>query len=206
MKRWIVIAAALISTLGMVDARPQKERLMNAYKAEGEKLYYLLYWHPNTEKTFKKHINCDNWAGFESGYFDEVAEEKRVALLDALGAELDKMDREKQIAWWKQLRDWQHIHEQLTMLAIFMNPDSEVEFIEFAFKDPTLRPGFQWILDSRGPNFDPEHVGATLASGERVSVFPNLVQHLITVPEKERLECFGRMFARMAKQRPAVAE
>ena len=49
MKRWIVIVAALISTLGMVDARPQKERLKNTYKAEGEKLYYLclLYTSPS---------------------------------------------------------------------------------------------------------------------------------------------------------------
>lgn len=79
-------------------------------------------------------------------------------------------------------------------------------FIEFAFEDPTMRPAFQWILDSRPhlTNFNGEIVGSTISSAESGLVYPKLAHHLITLPEKERLECFARIFARLVQQTPTV--
>ncbi len=181
---------------------------MDAFKAQGDEFYFTLYWHPDSCETFRKKIPSSlGWVGFEYGLWEKVPETEKLALLEELGVELDRMDDEMQSKWWTRHNDWQLMHSQLKLLAMFFGSDAGDEaFIEFAFQDPTLRPGFQWILDSRGPEFDPKHVASTLAAGETVNVFPRLTSHLMNVSEKHRLECFSRMLAKIAEKKPAKAE
>lgn len=197
----------LSSILANVEARPQKDRLMDVYKHRGDELFFTLYWHPDSREILRKKIPVSaSWVGFERGLWGKIPQDEKLALLEELGAELDRMEIEKRKKWWVRHRNWQLIHSQLTLLAEFLGPDADEGFVEFAFQDPTLRGGFQWILDRRGPNFDPQHVSATLAQGEAVMVFPRLSEHLLQIPEKKRIECFSRVLARIAERKPARAE
>lgn len=213
-----VIAIKSTSLLGFAEEKAQKiqpepasrelikRELINIYNRQGSELFYTFYYHPNTRLIFNDHINCAQWGYFCDVYFDEVPEEERLSLLEALSAQLDKMENGEYRAWWEQLKDWQRIHKQLKLIASFAHSYSDTYFINFFFEDPTLRTGLQWILHSRPTltEFNAEIASSTLSSAESTEVYPRLVHHLFTVPEKERLECFARMYARMAQQQPAV--
>lgn len=206
MKLYIILT--LISfVLGSAKAYQQEERLVEAYKARGDKLYFTLYWHPDSREFFRQNIPSSmRWVGFEQNFWNKIPEGKKLGLLKELGARLDRMEVEKRNRWWTRHNDWHRIYAQLSLIAIFLRPDADEDFVEFAFRDPTLRPGFQWILDNRGPQFNPRDISATLANGEQVSVIPRLVDHLIDLPEKQRLKCFSRLLARIADHIPVNAE
>ena len=206
MKTLIFAIIILSSLVGRAAAHPQKERLMGIYEEQDEKLFFALYWLPETSQTVQKFIsdNATNpriWSGFDSVLWEKIPKEKQMNLIIELGAELDQMEEKKLERFWKRLSDWRLIHSQLTLIATYQNQD--MDFVEFAYTDPTLRPGFQWILDKRPPGFDPKHISDTLATGETVSVFPKLVEHLLETPERQRLECFSRLLARIAETKPA---
>jgi len=89
-------------------------------------------------------------------------------------------------------------------LAGFLDQDER--FLDLAFSDPTLRPAFKWIIDRRKSEFDTKHIGSTFSSGEMVVFYPHLVKHLLDTPERERLECFSRLLARIAATKQTKAE
>lgn len=184
------------------SAHPQQKHLMEAYKSQGDDLFIPLYWLPETRQTVLKHIpDHGNWVGFEVGLWKKIAEDKKMILLEELGTELDRMEGDKLDALWKRVSDWQQISSQLALLARFLDQDEG--FLDMAYSDPTLRPAFQWIIDRRPSNFDTKHIGSTLASGETASFYPHLVDHLLNTPERQRLECFSRLLARIAETKPA---
>lgn len=197
MKILAIISAAIFSLAVGAHGHQQAERLKEGYKAQGDGFFVPLYWLPETRETVVKHIpDHDNWVGFEFGLWKEIPEDKKLTLLDDLGAELDGMDGAELDAFWKRARDWQRISSQLSLLAGFLDQDEG--FLDLAFTDPTLRPAFQWIIDRRPPSFDTKHVGSTLATGETASFYPHLIEHLLNTPERQRLECFSRLLARIA--------
>lgn len=206
MKTLISAIIILSSIIGHAATHTQKERLLGIYEVQDESLFLTLYWLPETSQTVQKFIS-DNatdpriWSGFDSVLWNEIPKEKQLNLLVALGAELDQMEEKKLKRFWKRLSDWRLIHSKLTLIATYLNQD--MDFVEFAYTDPTLRPGFQWILDNRPPSFDPKHISDTIATGETVSVFPKLVEHLLETPERQRLECYSRLLARLAETKPA---
>jgi hypothetical protein len=199
------LITALIFFCGIVwsaSAGPQQKQLMAVYKGQGDDLFVPLYWLPETRQTVVKHIPDHNqWVGFESGLWKKIAEDKKLVLLDELGTELDRMDGDELDAFWKRVIDWQRISSQLALLAGFLDQDEG--FLDLAYSDPITRPAFQWIIDRRPTNFDTKHIGSTLASGETASFYPHLVEHLLNSPERERLECFSRLLARIAETKPA---
>ena len=198
MKTSIIAILFLSSIVASAAMRPQIERLMAAYETHGDTLYFTLYWHPDSRDIFRECIPASNeWVGFERSLWKKVPEDKKLALLNELGANLDELEDKELESWWARHDTWRHIHSQVTLLAMFLDQDGD--FIELAFADRTLRPGFQWILDKRPPDFDARHIGSTLATGETVSVFPQLVEHLLDTSERQRLECFSRILELIAK-------
>lgn len=194
MKTFIATVIILSSIVVSGATRTQKDRLMDTYKAQGDDLFFTLYWHPDSSQTFLKHISKrEGWVGFDYDLWKKVTEDEKLSLLEKIGGELDRRHD-----------DWRLIHSQLTLIASFLNQDTD--FVEFAFSDPTLRPGFQWIIDKRPSSFDPKHISDTIATGETVSVFPKLVEHLLETPEKQRLECFSRLLAKIAKTKSEAAQ
>ncbi len=207
MKRCIIITI-LSCAFGIAEARQQESsRLIEIHESNSNKLYFTLYWHPDSREIFQEKIpSSKHWVGFETALWRIIPKEKKLALLKELDANLNRMEIKERNEWWARHNDWHNIHTQLSLIATFLRPDTEAGFVEFAFQDPTLRPGLQWILDIRGPEFDSKHVGSTLASGEHVRVFPKLVEHLIDIPEKQRLECFSRLLAKIAEGRATEVE
>lgn len=205
MKTFIATLIILSSIVVSGATRTQKARIMDTYKAQGDDLFFTLYWHPDSSQTFLKHISKrEGWVGFDYDLWKKVTEDERLSLLEKIGGELDRMDKKNLESWWKRHDDWRLIHSQLTLIASYLNQDTD--FVEFAFSDPTLRPGFQWIIDKRPPSFDPKHISDTIATGETVSIFPKLVEHLLETPEKQRLECFSRLLAKIAKTKSEATQ
>lgn len=202
MKTLISIAITILGLATCAFGHPQVEHLKEAYKAKGDALFVPLYWLPETRETVLKHIpNHQNWVGFETEYWKRLKEEDKLRLLDELGSEFERMDEARLNATWQRMRDWERINSQLSLLAGFLDQDEG--FLDLAFSDPTLRPAFNWIIDRRKPDFDTKHIGSSFTSGEMATFYPHLVQHLIDTPEKERLECFSRLFAHIAASKPA---
>ena len=205
MKILAIISAAIFSLAVGAHAHQQAERLKEAYKAQGDGFFVPLYWLPETRETVVKHIpDHHNWVEFDFGLWNEIPEDKKLTLLDDLGTKLDGMGGAELDALWKRARDWQRIRTQLSLLAGFLDQDEG--FLDLAFTDPTLRPAFQWIIDRRPPNFDTKHVGSTLATGETASFYPHLVEYLLNRPERQRLECFSRLLARIAATKPEAEQ
>ena len=201
MKTITIITAAIFSLAVGAYGHQQVERLKKAYKAQGDGFFVPLYWLPETRQTVVKHIpDHDNWVGFEFGLWKKIPEDKKLTLLEDLGAELEGMEGAERDALWRRVRDWQLISSQLSLLVGFLDQDEG--FLDLAFTDPTLRPAFQWIIDRRPPSFDTKHIGSTLATGETASFYPHLVEHLLNTPERQRLECFSRLLARIAETKP----
>ena len=205
MKTLITIVFAICISAAYAFAHPQVEHLKEAYKTQGDAFFVPLYWLPETRPTVLKHIpDHQNWVGFETGYWKNIKEEDKLLLLTELGAELDHLEGDKLNAIWQRIRDWGRISSQLSLLAVFLDQDEG--FLDLAFSDPTLRPAFKWIIDRRKPDFDIKYIGSTFASGELASFYPHLIQHLLDTPEKDRLECFSRLLARIAATKPTKAE
>ncbi len=204
MKTFLAATMSVIITTLSVRANPQSQHLTEAYKARGDSLFVTLYWLPETRGFVLKRIpNHQDWVGFEAGRWKEVKEGEKLAALEELGAEFDRFDGTKLDATWKRIRDWQSLSSQLSLLTTFF--DSSEGFLDLAHHDPVLRPAFQWILDRRQADFDTKHIGSTLSSGETASFYPVLVEHLLNTPEQQRLECFSRLFARIAETKSAKA-
>ena len=205
MKTLVTILFSILGLATFAFAHPQVEHLKESYKAQGDDFFVPLYWLPETRQIVLKHIpDHENWVGFETGYWKKIKEEDKLLLLTELGAEFDRLDGDKLEQSWRRIRDWGRISSQLSLLEIFL--DQSEGFLDLAFSDPTLRPAFKWIIDRRKPDFDTKDIGATFASGELATFYPHLIQHLLNTPEKERLECFSRLLARIAATKTTKAE
>ena len=205
MKTPVTILFSIWSLAACAFGHPQVEHLKEAYKAQGDDFFVPLYWLPETRQIVLKHIpDHQNWVGFESGYWKEINEEDKLVLIGELGAEFDRMDEDKLKSSWQRIRDWERISTQLSLVAGFLDQDEG--FFDLAFSDPTLRPAFKWLINRRKPDFDTKHIGSSFTSGEMATFYPHLIQHLLDTPEKERLECFSRLLARIAVTKTTKAE
>ncbi|MCP5554233.1 MAG: hypothetical protein H7A54_11350 [Akkermansiaceae bacterium] len=205
MKILATISVVVFSLAASALGHPQAEHLKEAYQAQGDEFFVPLYWLPETRKIIVKHIpDHQNWVGFEMSYWKRINEEKKLALISELGAELDRMDGNALNETWQRVRDWHRINSQLSLLSGFLDQDEG--FLDMAFDDPALRPAFKWITDRRKPDFDTKHIGSSFTSGEMARFYPHLIQHLIDTPEQERLMCFSRLFARIAATKTTKAE
>lgn len=205
MKPIAIISIAIFSLGVSALGYPQAEHLKEAYKAQGDGVFVPLYWLPETRQTVVKHIpDHDNWVGFEFGYWKQVTEADKIVLLEEIGARFDGMDGESLNRTWQRIRDWDRIGSQLTLLSDFLDQDEG--FLDVAFDDPALRPVFKWLTDRRKPDFDTKHIGSSFTSGEMATFYPHLIQHLLDMPERERLMCFSRLLARIAGTKPTKAE
>jgi hypothetical protein len=200
-----IISAAVFSLAASALGHSQVEHLKEAYKAQGDEFFVPLYWLPETRQIVVKHIpDHQNWVGFEMSYWKKINEEKKLALIGELGAELDRMEGKTLNETWQRVRDWQQISSQLSLLSGFLDQDEG--FLDMAFDDPALRPAFKWLTDRRKPDFDTKHIGSSFTSGEMATFYPHLIQHMIHTPEQERLMCFSRLFARIAAIKSTKAE
>lgn len=205
MKTLATILLSILSLAACVFAHPQVEHLKEAYKAQGDAFFVPLYWLSETRQAVLQHIpDHKNWVGFETGYWNKIKEEDKLILLEELGTEFDRLEGDKLNTTWRRIRDWSRISSQLSLLAGFLDQDEG--FLDLAFSDPTLRPAFKWIIDRRRPGFDTKNIGSTFASGEVTAFYPHLIQHLLDTQEKERLECFSRLLARIAATKTTKAE
>lgn len=205
MKTLVTILFLIWSLAACVFAHPQVEHLKEAYKAQGDAFFVPLYWLPETRQAVLKHIpDHQNWVGFEQGYWMKRDEEEKLRLLEELGTEFERFDGPKLNATWKRIRDWQQISSQLSLLSAFLDQDEG--FLDMAYRDPVIRPAFKWITDRRKPDFDTKFIGSTLTSGEMASFYPVLTEHLLNTGEQQRMECFARLFAQIAKTKAPKAE
>lgn len=175
--------------------------------AQGHSFFVPLFWLPETRETVFEHIpnEPDNY-GFESAW-KSISEEKKLVVLDELGAKFDRMDGERLKLTWQRIADWGDIGLQLSLLDAFLGQGVE-GFHSLAFPDPTLRPAYKWTLDSLGldQDSDTKNIGDNMTSTQLSVMYPHLIQHLLDTPEKERLECFSRLFARIAATKSTKAE
>ena len=205
MRTLVTICIAVLSFAANALGHPQVEHLKEAYKAQGDGFFVPLYWLPETRQTVVKHIpNHQNWVGFEMEYWKKINEADKLALINELGAELDRMDGNALNGTWQRIRDWERISSQLSLLSGFLDQDEG--FLDMAFGDPALRPAFKWLTDRRKPGFDTTHIGSAFTSGEMATFYPHLIQHLIDTPERERLMCFSRLFSQIAATKGTKAE
>lgn len=205
MKTLATMFFSIWSLAACAFAHPQFDHLKEAYKAEGDAFFVPLYWLPETRQTVLKHIpDHQNWVGFEKGYWKKLDEGAKLRLLEELGTEFERLDGPKLNATWNRIRDWQQITSQLSLLSAFLNQDEG--FLDLAYEDPVLRPAFKWITDRRKADFDTKLIGSTLTSGEMASFYPALTEHLLNTEEQQRLECFARLFALIAKTKAPKAE
>ncbi|RYD27103.1 MAG: hypothetical protein EOP87_21695, partial [Verrucomicrobiaceae bacterium] len=194
--------AALMSPL---HAETQVERLKLAYDFEGDSFFIPLYWIPETREFIVKQIpDHDRWVGFEMEHWRKLGAEKKQAALQEIGARFETLDPEQRHAQWKRIRLWKELSRQVNLLIGFLN--EEEAFHDLAFGDPLLRPAFNGILTRRSDNFDPKHLGGSLSSGEVTGLHPILIGILMDSGEKERMECFSRLFARIAEKKKAKGE
>lgn len=205
MKTLATMFFSIWSLAACAFAHPQFDHLKEAYKAEGDAFFVPLYWLPETRQTVLKHIpDHQNWVGFEKNYWKKLDEGAKLRLLEELGTEFERLDGPKLNATWSRIRDWQQITSQLSLLSAFLNQDEG--FLDLAYEDPVLRPAFKWITDRRKADFDTKLIGSTLTSGEMASFYPALTEHLLNTEEQQRLECFARLFALIAKTKAPKAE
>ena len=205
MKTLATMFFSIWSLAACAFAHPQFDHLKEAYKAEGDAFFVPLYWLPETRQTVLKHIpDHQNWVGFEKSYWKKLDEGAKLRLLEELGTEFERLDGPKLNATWSRIRDWQQITSQLSLLSAFLDQDEG--FLDLAYEDPVLRPAFKWITDRRKADFDTRLIGSTLTSGEMASFYPALTEHLLNTEEQQRLECFARLFALIAKTKAPKAE
>ena len=205
MKTLATMFFSIWSLAACAIAHPQFDHLKEAYKAEGDAFFVPLYWLPETRQTVLKHIpDHQNWVGFEKSYWKKLDEGAKLRLLEELGTEFERLDGPKLNATWSRIRDWQQITSQLSLLSAFLDQDEG--FLDLAYEDPVLRPAFKWITDRRKADFDTKLIGSTLTSGEMASFYPALTEHLLNTEEQQRLECFARLFALIAKTKAPKAE
>lgn len=198
MKNFTVAVLILLGLAAGLCARPQGDMLQQLHQREGDEILVPHYWLPETRETVVKHIpDHDHWVGFEPALWEKVTEEQKKVLMIELGDQFDKMEGAKLDATWKRVRNWQALSSQIGLLTRFS--DNQEGFLELAYRDPTLTQAFTWILTRRPANFDPQHIGSTFSSGEMDAFVPHLIEHLLNTPEKERYECFSRLFAAIAK-------
>ncbi len=204
MKPITIISVAMFCLAASALGHPQAEHLKEAYKAQGDGFFVPLYWLPETRQTVVKHIpDHDDWVGFEFGYWKKVTEAKKIVLLEEIGERFDGMESEALNRTWQRVRDWDRVGSQLSLLSCFFDQDEG--FLDMAFDDPSLRPAFKWLTDRRKPGFDTKHIGSSFTSGEMALFYPQLIQHLLDMPERERLMCFSRLLARIAATKPTGA-
>ena len=205
MKTLVTILFSILSLAASALAHPQIEHLKEAYKTQGDSFFVPLYWLPETRQNVLKHIpDHQNWVGFETACWKKIKEEDKLVLLAELGAELDHLEGDKLNTIWRRIRDWGAISSQLSLLAGFLDQDEG--FLDMAFSDPALRPAFKWLIDRRKPDFDTTYIGSSFTSGEMATFYPHLIQHLLDTPEKERLECFSRLFTHIAATKSTNTE
>lgn len=204
MKTLIPILSLLFGVSMSAVADSQTEQLKKKYEAEGDRFLISLFWLPETREAVFKHIpndpsfyGCRNW--------NSVAEEKKLAVLDEVGAQFGLMDAEEQKLTWQRITDWRDIMAQLCLLDAFCDKGIE-SFLNLAALDPILYPEFKDQLDARGPDFEPGCIGDSLPSAILCVMHPRLTLRLLNTPEEERLMCFSRFFARIADTKNNQAE
>ena len=207
-----ILACLLIATLSTVAsafANSQVERLKKAYEVQGDSFFAPLYWLPETQGIVSKHIDVRHrYVGYGGLFWEDVAEEDKLKILNELGADFERLEAEALESRWKRIRDWPSIKAQLYLIAGFLEVESDETWPNFAYSDPTLRPAFKSVLENRPPDFvkslgDKLSIGDTMATGELESLYGHLVEVLLDATERERLECFSRLFAQLAAMKPA---
>ena len=200
MKLPVATLLVLLCLTRGVSAHSQVEHLKESYKAQGDAFFVPLYWLPETHPTMLRHFPpLESWVDFEHGLWKEIAESDKLKLMEELGLEFDRMESPRLEATWARIRDWQSVSTQLSLLVTFL--DSEEGFLDLAYAEPILQPAFKWILDQRAPGFDPKYLGSTLSSGQYPTFRAKLVVHLLNTPDQQRMECFSRLFARIAESK-----
>ncbi len=178
-------------------AHPQVEHLIEAQKHQGESLLDAIYWLPETQETFRKHLpDRAQWLGFESERWRSVPDATRTAMFRELGETLEELDGGKLDETWKRIQDWQSIRAQVALFVTAMA--SEEVFLNLAFQDAALRSAFDAIIAKRPADFDTKYIGGTFTSGELVEFRAHLTAHILSMTATKRYECYSRIYGRIA--------
>ena len=189
----LLFAASTASGL----AHPQVEHLIEAQKHQGESLLDALYWLPETQEVFRRHLpDREQWLGFEPERWRSVPDVTKSAMFSELGETLEKLDGAKLDETWKRIQDWQSIRTQLALFVTAM--DSDEAFLNLAFQDAALRSAFDAIIAKRPADFDTKHIGGTFTSGELVGFRAHLTAHILSMTATKRHECYSRIYGRIA--------
>ncbi len=199
MKSLATYLAALLFTVSSASglAHPQVEHLIEAQKHQGEGFLDAIYWLPETQKVFRRHLlDREQWLGFEPERWRSVPDATKSAMFSELGETLEALDGAKLDETWKRIQDWQSIRTQLALFVTAM--DSDEAFLNLAFQDAALRSAFDAIIAKRPADFDNKHIGGTFTSGELVGFRAHLTAHILSMTATKRHECYSRIYARIA--------
>jgi hypothetical protein len=178
-------------------AHPQVEHLIEAQKHQGESFLDAIYWLPETQKVFRRHLlDREKWLGFEPERWRSVPDATKSAMFSELGETLEALDGAKLDDTWKRILDWQSIRTQLALFVTAM--DSDEAFLNLAFQDAALRSAFDAIIAKRPADFDTKHIGGTFTSGELVGFRAHLTAHILSMTATKRHECYSRIYGRIA--------
>jgi hypothetical protein len=178
-------------------AHPQVEHLIEAQKHQGESFLDAIYWLPETQKVFRRHLlDREQWLGFEPERWRSVPDATKSAMFSELGETLEALDGAKLDDTWKRILDWQSIRTQLALFVTAM--DSDEAFLNLAFQDAALRSAFDAIIAKRPADFDTKHIGGTFTSGELVGFRAHLTAHILSMTATKRHECYSRIYGRIA--------
>lgn len=179
------------------QTQSQSQRLQAAYDTRGDDFFWALFELPETSAVIRRHIpGVEQWVGFERSLWPDVPMAARTKMLEELGKEWDTLKEEEQIKRWRRLRLWPAISADLGLLL--SSSGGIEEFHQTCFEDPLLEHAYDWLFERRPKDFGPEHVGATLATGEMPIAWSHLVLHLMEKSLQERYECFERLADKLA--------
>ena len=205
MKRHLLAVCAALMTIIPAEAEGQFQHLTQLHASTGDSVFVALYGLPESRPIVIKHIVNDPGSdGFEVGFWRAREEAEKAALLEKIGVEFDRLERAGRREPLKRVADWQRISSQLKLMEDFLGQHEG--FLDLAYADPVLRPAFQWILDQRSPAFDPKNIGGTFSAAQVGPFHAELVKTLLDTPHQPRMECFSRLFARIARSAPATEE
>lgn len=200
------VLAILILGLSAQSAPDQKQsqaqRLQAAYDTRGDDFFWALFELPETTEIIRRHIpGVEQWVGFERSLWLDVPKTARTKMLEELGKDWDTLKEEEQGKRWRRLRLWPAISADLGLLL--SSSGSIEKFHQTCFEDPLLEHAYDWLFERRPRDFGPEHVGATLATGEMPIAWSHLVLHLMEKSLHERYECFERLADKLATSESA---
>ena len=130
---------------------------------------------------------------------------KRLGIVADLENKLNQMDGATHKATLQRIRDWPQLKNQISSL---IGLEGVERFLTIAFEDPFLKPVFDSYvkrMDALKPGmFEEIDIGEHLSSA-LTAYYPNIiVLRLLDSPEKERLECISRLYAKFAAREAAT--